>query len=661
MPKFFLATSKAIAKTPHLSELLGHPLLHYRSVKDFTACAGVLAWGLKPSAVKAAAFASRHNLPLLRLEDGFLRSVGLGKDEPPLSIVRDDLGIYYDATAPSRLEALVGATMNPGQSARTQSLIAAWREARVSKYNHARDFEGNLPKPYVLLADQVAGDVSIKCGLAGAETFQRMLAAALQDNPACTILVKIHPDVLRGKNQGHFDLAKLALEARVQVLAENVHPVTLIENAEAVYCVTSQIGFEGLLWGKRVHTFGMPFYAGWGLTCDALTAPERRQIATLEALVHAALIAYPSYLDPETQQICEPERLLAWLGLQRRMRGRFPAIVHAVGFSDYKKPIVRRFCQGSEVVFTRELTDNATQIVWGRRCELAANLIRLEDGFIRSVGLGADLVHPLSWAMDTRGIYYDASQPSDLENILQNLAIDDALAERAQHLHERLIAHAITKYNIGAAQWQRPHNQALILVPGQVESDASLAFGAPGIRQNIELLIAVRNSNPDAYIVYKPHPDVVAGLRQKGRGENQASRYCDEIVIDVPMGQLLTQVDEVHTLTSLTGFEALLRGKKVVCYGQPFYAGWGLTEDVLPLARRTRKLTLTELVAGVLILYPTYISRSTGKFTTPERVLQELLEWRDHEASLPKWWRVLCRRLLRAEIWFAALSQLGKR
>jgi capsular polysaccharide export protein len=308
----------------------------------------------------------------------------LGKDEPPLSIVRDDLGIYYDATAPSRLEILVGATLNPGQSARTQSLIAAWREARVSKYNHARDFEGNLPKPYVLLADQVAGDVSIKSGLADSETFQRMLAAALQDNPACTILVKIHPDVLRGKNQGHFDLAQLALEARVQVLAENVHPVTLIENAEAVYCVTSQIGFEGLLWGKRVHTFGMPFYAGWGLTCDALPAPERRQIATLEVLVHAALIAYPSYLDPETQQICEPERLLAWLGLQRRMRGRFPAIVHAVGFSDYKKPIVRRFCQGSEVIFTRELSSTGTQIVWGRNPEYAKNAIQLEDGFIRS-------------------------------------------------------------------------------------------------------------------------------------------------------------------------------------------------------------------------------------------------------------------------------------
>ena len=43
------------------------------------------------------------------------------------------------------------------------------------------------------------------------------------------------------------------------------------------------------------------------------------------------------------------------------------------------------------------------------------------------------------------------------------------------------------------------------------------------------------------------------------------------------MDVLLGIVDEVHTLTSLTGFEALLRGIEVHAYGGPFYAGWGLT------------------------------------------------------------------------------------
>ena len=143
----------------------------------------------------------------------------------------------------------------------------------------------------------------------------------------------------------------------------------------------------------------------------------------------------------------------------------------------------------------------------------------------------------------------------------------------------------------------------------------------------MSLLQSVRKANPSAHIIYKPHPDVVAGLRKKGEGEDEAVHLCHEVVIDTVMGELLTVVDEVHVLTSLAGFEALLRGKTVTCYGQPFYAGWGLTHDLVPLTPRTGRLTIDELAAGTLILYPTYVSRTTGQFTTPERALDELLEW----------------------------------
>ena len=124
-------------------------------------------------------------------------------------------------------------------------------------------------------------------------------------------------------------------------------------------------------------------------------------------------------------------------------------------------------------------------------------------------------------------------------------------------------------------------------------------------------------------------------------------RWCDEMVTDVAMGSLLSAVDEVHVLTSLAGFEALLRGKAVTCYGQPFYAGWGLTEDRAAIARRTRRLSIDELVAAALILYPTYVSRTTRKFTTPERALDELLDWRSEEMESLSLWRPLLRLALR--------------
>lgn len=108
------------------------------------------------------------------------------------------------------------------------------------------------------------------------------------------------------------------------------------------------------------------------------------------------------------------------------------------------------------------------------------------------------------------------------------------------------------------------------------------------------------------------------------------------------MAQILEQVDEVHTLTSLTGFEALMRGRRVVCYGQPFYAGWGLTRDLAPIGRRRRRLSLDELVVGSLILYPAYVSRITGRFTTAERAVQELVAWRETGGGeLPLWRRTL--------------------
>ena len=313
---------------------------------------------------------------------------------------------------------------------------------------------------------------------------------------------------------------------------------------------------------------------------DALSPPAPRRPVALENLVHAALVEYPRYLDPETGRRCEPERLIEWLGLQRRLRSRFPATVFAAGFPYYKKRILRDYFQGSAVCFVRtcdQAPDEATVAVWGRgRGVNKQSVIRLEDAFVRSVGLGADLIKPLSLVMDAEGLYYDATVPSGLERLLETTPFPADLLARAQRLRERIVAEGLTKYNVGTADWRRPMGaDRVILVPGQVESDAAIRYGAPEIKTNMGLLQAVREENPGAHVVYKPHPDVVAGLRKQGFKEGLATRWCDEVVTDVSMGKLLSDVDEVHVLTSLAGFEALLRGKAVTCYGQPFYAGWG--------------------------------------------------------------------------------------
>lgn len=696
--------SAGIRSIPHLETFLGSAVDFGLASKEKQRVVAVAGWGLRASAQKAIRYARSMELPYLALEDGFLRSVGLGHKEPPLSIVIDDLGIYYDANRTSRLEVLIGMMLSPDKAQRARDVVALWREGRVSKYNHLREYPQRTSTPlnhpvtgmttgrlgdrpvegrYVLAVDQTMGDASIKYGQADPASFQRMLQSALAENPDCTVVLKTHPDVWAGNKHGHFDLAEVSRHPRVKVLTADIHPAGIIEHAESVYVVTSQMGFEGLLWGKPVRTFGMPFYAGWGLTSDDLPAPARRGEASLEQLVYAALIEYPRYVNPETGRGCEVEEILSHLALQRQMRERFPPQVYALGLPAYKRPHIRRFFRGSRVCFRSrggDVPEDAAIAVWGTNNAASATqvsssltarkpseVICLEDGFLRSVGLGADLVRPLSWVMDRRGIYYDATRPSDLEHLLQTTDFDSGLRDRAKRLRGRIVAEGLTKYNVGTGCWQPPFSHAendvgekradavrrIILVPGQVETDASIFYGASSIHSNMELLCAVRTANPDAYIVYKPHPDVVSGLRARGRGEERARSWCDEIVEEVSIHELLGKVDEVHVLTSLTGFESLLRGKPVTTYGQPFYSGWGLTRDLALMPevkqRRTRRLSLDELVAGVLILYPTYVSRATGRFTTPEHVIDELLSWRDHGVKGTPVWRWLMRRILR--IW----------
>jgi capsular polysaccharide export protein len=148
------------------------------------------------------------------------------------------------------------------------------------------------------------------------------------------------------------------------------------------------------------------------------------------------------------------------------------------------------------------------------------------------------------------------------------------------------------------------------------------------MRRNLELLEAVRRAEPDAYLLYKPHPDVVAGLCRQGQGEAQVARCCDEVLLEASIQQLFTQIDALHVLTSIAGFEALLRGIEVHTWGLPFYAGWGLTHDRLSCHRRGRPLELDALVHAALIDYPRYVSRHSGLFIEPEQAIEELLAWR---------------------------------
>lgn len=330
-------------------------------------------------------------------------------------------------------------------------------------------------------------------------------------------------------------------------------------------------------------------------------------------------------------------------------------MLYCINFARWKQNHISVFLKSdNKVIFVSSAKqavkkgfDSSSQLVtWASKNQYEVDKLKeqyeikpwqVEDGFIRSTGLGTDLTAPASLVLDKTGIYYDPSQPSDLEILLQTKEFMEMELERAENLKSSLLENELSKYNLGhgfdKASVKVKPNQKIILIPGQVEGDASILKGCVDIKTNTALIKSVRESEPDAYLIYKPHPDVISGNREGKVAEEVIRKNIDLELTDASITDCLAVVDEVHTMTSLVGFEGLMRKLKVVCYGLPFYSNWGLTDDRHELPRRTRKLTLNELVAGTLIDYPLYINWQTQGFTTPEFIVKQLKDQIDQQGG----------------------------
>ncbi len=231
---------------------------------------------------------------------------------------------------------------------------------------------------------------------------------------------------------------------------------------------------------------------------------------------------------------------------------------------------------------------------------------------------------------DDVGIYYDPTRESRLEQLIAaSPHLPDHARTRAEQLMSRLSLARIGKYNLNAAHPDLSHLPAgkRILVPGQVEDDASIRLGTTDVSSNLALLKRTRAANPNAVIIYKPHPDVEAGLREGAIDPDKMAELADFIAHDADPMTLIAAVDEVWTMTSTLGFEALIRGVAVTCLGAPFYAGWGLTRDLSNTpTRRTARPDVVSLAHAVLIDYPRYFDPKTNTACPVEVVVDRLID-----------------------------------
>jgi capsular polysaccharide export protein len=600
-------------------------------------------WGQSPTAWRGEAVAGWSDAPVVTVEDAFLRSVlpGRIRDEVPVGLSIDTTGVHFDGSAASDLETLLRTSplddtplLNRARASIEQ--LKYWHLGKYSGYDPSLD----VPDPgYVVVIDQTRDDTALQG--AGRNEFAEMLMVAADENPASDILIKAHPESVAGARPGHYD-GNLGID-RARLLTEPVSPWTLFEGAVAVYTHSSTLGFEAIFAGHKPRVFGLPFYAGWGRTLDAVPAARRGRELTRAQLFAGAMILYPTWYDPASDRLCEVEDVIAALAARARAWREDRAGYVGTGIRRWKRPLFKRaFGSVTPMIFanspraaSRKASKSGRKIIaWGTS-DAPDGALRVEDGFLRSRGLGAALVAPVSLSIDRNGNYFDPSKPTDLDSLItSSVSLPEAEIERARRLLDRILAVGLTKYFMNDEPAPLADGPVNVLVVGQVEDDASVLLGAGKVRTNLDLLRAARAARPNARILWKPHPDVEAGLREGAISTADLEGLADVELANISPHAAIDLANELWTITSTMGFEALIRGKSVTCTGMPFYAGWGLTNDhVAQPAHRGSGPEVIGLAHAALIGYPRYFDPERGDPFSPEQAVDYLVRMKDAPAQ----------------------------
>ncbi|MEY8204184.1 MAG: capsular polysaccharide biosynthesis protein, partial [Bermanella sp.] len=249
---------------------------------------------------------------------------GLGADlRRPTSLIVDDLGIYYNGQQASRLEVLLNnCTLNDYESQRAQALLGAIQKNAITKYNVESIRGGNLARiqesargrDIILVTGQFQQDLSMQYGALDIKTNMALLKKVSQQFPGAFIVYKEHPDVYSGVRPGKLEAAAVLQFANEYVTDINITKLFSISDRVCTICSLS--GFEALLRGIKVNTYGLPFYAGWGLTEDHHHISRRKRTLNLLELVYVSLVLYPRYVNWQTRVLTTPESVIQQLSLE---------------------------------------------------------------------------------------------------------------------------------------------------------------------------------------------------------------------------------------------------------------------------------------------------------------------------------------------------------
>ncbi len=253
--------------------------------------------------------------------------------------------------------------------------------------------------------------------------------------------------------------------------------------------------------------------------------------------------------------------------------------------------------------------------------------VAFEDGFLRSV-LPGDTEMPLGMVMDRTGIYYDASQPSDMETCI-NRRRSVGCGPEVLRAIEQLRDSRLSKYNhatiddlsgLGLLSVDRTER---VVVIDQTAGDAAIVGAGADAASFDTMLTMAAAENPAAELLLRVHPETMLGRKA---GYFSVDRLKHLVETDTALKRcqaegrlrltpepvnpwvLLEGCAKVYCVSSQLGFEAVLAGCEVHCFGMPFYGGWGITRDrMVPAPSRRGAATAEAVFAGAYLDYSFYV------------------------------------------------------
>jgi capsular polysaccharide export protein len=221
------------------------------------------------------------------------------------------------------------------------------------------------------------------------------------------------------------------------------------------------------------------------------------------------------------------------------------------------------------------------------------------------------------------------SDPKNTDNI-----------NRGQEIINYIILNGLSKYNCQMSKIPKSVLGVLnhsVLVIDQAYGDQSIVSSNADDSTFYEMLITAVKENPRKNIFVKVHPESQTGGRGGfytdsviNKAIKETGRKIFKLTEPVNPINLLKLVDKVYTCSSGFGFEALMCRKPVVCFGIPFYARLGLTDDRNPKAQEKIMITrIEELVRIVFDKFSVFRDTYTNKVISVDRALNYIVDLRN--------------------------------